>query len=684
MSEFLCITGTDTDAGKTVVAAALARAAVERGLRVLLIKPIQTGNIAGADGQPEAPDLAIYREAVYDPLHGVIPGVTMRAISLFTAACSPHLAAQREGCLLTAAGIVRGIHNAVSSCSADLVLTEGAGGLFTPLNETETLCDVFALLGWPVLLTAANRLGTLNHLLLSLDAARSRGLPCPGFVMAATSAAGGELESDIQNDNPHIAAKLSGVPCLSKIPYLEGLHSSDAADRENAWKRAAHIVKPVLDMLSGPMITQSSADLLDFDREHVWHPYTSALAPLPTREAVATQGNRITLRDGRELIDGMASWWCAVHGYRHPALMAALREQAERMPHVMFGGLTHAPAVDLARKLLSMAPAGLEHVFFADSGSVAVEVALKMALQYQRTAGDSTRIKILALRGGYHGDTLGAMSVCDPENGMHSLFNGILPQQIFAPRPECRFDAPYDLSSEQALKAIFDQHGKSLAAMILEPIVQGAGGVWCYHPNYLRKAQELCRVHGCLLILDEIATGFGRTGKLFACEHGGVSPDILCLGKALTGGVMSLAATLATREVAVGISRNGGVLMHGPTFMANPLACAVSNASLDLLVDGSWKHEVARIETRLKLGLEPCRDARGVVDVRVLGAIGAIEMSSSVNVERLQTYFIDKHGVWIRPFNKTMYVMPPYMTPNQDVDTLTGAMHGAVKESKWN
>jgi len=424
-------------------------------------------------------------------------------------------------------------------------------------------------------------------------------------------------------------------------------------------------------------------ELLSFDRSHIWHPYTSALHPLTAYEAVRTSGCCIHLRDGSKLVDGMASWWCAIHGYNHPAILSALKKQADIMPHVMFGGLTHAPAVELARKLLDVTPSRLEHVFFADSGSISVEVAVKMALQYQQAAGDKNKTRLLTVRGGYHGDSLGAMSVCDPEGGMHALFSGILPRQLFAPRPSCPFDGTYDPASAAGLEALFANHGEEIAAFIIEPVVQGAGGMWIYHPSYLKRAEELCREYGCLLIFDEIATGFGRTGKMFACEWAGVEPDIMCVGKALTGGVMTLAATLASGEVARGISAEGGVLMHGPTFMANPLACSAAVASLGLLEDDNWKKNVLRIEKVLREGLDPCRELSGVRDVRVLGAIGVLEMEEAVDVERLQHFFVRECSVWIRPFARLVYIMPPYIIKDGELEQLTYAMRRAVERGIW-
>ncbi len=687
----VCIAGTGTDAGKTVVTAGLAGAARSLGLVPLALKPVQTGCPRGADGSLAAPDAAVYREAC--------AAVPAEALLLFEDACSPHLAARREGRAVTAAGLAGLIMERVEKHEGFTVI-EGAGGVMVPLNDTETLPDLFALLGFPVVLAAANRLGAVNHALLSVAALRARGVEAAGFILTMPAPAGdSELDRRILADNRETIARMTGLPCLAEIPFVEELRAPDAAVRARGWERIARLLVPAVEFLCGGREAQpegtpekvapdnsstgSAPDLLSFDREHIWHPYTSALRPLRAYEAVETRGTRIILRDGQSLVDGMASWWCAIHGYNHPALLAALRAQAARMPHVMFGGLTHEPAVGLARKLLDMAPAGLERVFFADSGSVAVEVALKMALQYQQAGGRPEKSRILTVRGGYHGDTLGAMSVCDPENGMHALFRGVLPRQAFAPRPECRFDAPYDPAQALGLEAAFREHGPAAAALIMEPILQGAGGMWMYHPQYLRRARELCREYGCLLVLDEIATGFGRTGELFACGWAGVEPDILCVGKALTGGVMTLAAALATGEVARGVSRDGGVLMHGPTFMANPLACAVAGASLDLLADGAWREDVARIEAALDKGLAPCRGMPGVRDVRVLGAVGVLEMERPMNTERLQEYFIREHGVWIRPFARLIYVMPPYITPAGELETLTRAMRGAVTENVW-
>jgi adenosylmethionine-8-amino-7-oxononanoate aminotransferase len=417
--------------------------------------------------------------------------------------------------------------------------------------------------------------------------------------------------------------------------------------------------------------------LIQGDKSHVWHPYAS-MGTGPVYPVASASGVRLTLADGRQLIDGMASWWCAVHGYNHPVLNKALEDQLQDMAHVMFGGLTHAPAVKLARRLVEITPPSLEKVFFTDSGSVAVEVAMKMALQYWQALGQ-TRSRFLTVRNGYHGDTFGAMSVCDPVTGMHSLFQGNLSRQLFAPAPAPAFGQPCRDEDMEEFSRILVQQQRNIAAVILEPVVQGAGGMHFYSADYLHRVRDLCDEHDVLLILDEIATGFGRTGKLFACEHAAISPDILCLGKALTGGYMTLAATLVTEEISDVISNHPpGVFMHGPTFMANPLACSLANASIELLLDSNWQAAVARIQNGLVSGLAPCRKLDSVEQVRVLGAIGVVELKHPVDMQRIQPAFVEQ-GVWVRPFGKLVYLMPPFIIDDDDLHSLCTAVTEVIR-----
>jgi len=423
------------------------------------------------------------------------------------------------------------------------------------------------------------------------------------------------------------------------------------------------------------MSFQTTQDWLNYDREHLWHPYTSMTEPLPCYPVESAQGVTIKLADGRELIDGMSSWWAAIHGYNHPKLNAAIEQQLQSMSHIMFGGLTHKPAVTLAKKLIDITAEPLQHVFFADSGSVSVEVAMKMAMQYWYAQGYKNKQKLLTVRSGYHGDTLDCMSVCDPVNGMHSHFKTVLPKQFFAPQPECYADGSTNIDT---LEQLLQKNQAEIAAVIIEPVVQGAGGMRIYCAHYLQQLRLLCDQYDVLLILDEIATGFGRTGTLFAYEQADIVPDILCVGKALTGGTMTLAATLTTKKIVQGISADGsGILMHGPTFMANPLACQVANASIDLLLASPWQDTIKQIEKQLKTELFSCKQYPVVKEVRVIGAIGVVELHKAIDIKTMQARLVAQ-GVWIRPFNKLLYIMPPYIITKNELRKLTSAIHNVL------
>lgn len=429
-------------------------------------------------------------------------------------------------------------------------------------------------------------------------------------------------------------------------------------------------------------MNKKHTETLEFDKNHVWHPYTSMSKPLPSYLVESAQGVHISLATGEQVVDGMSSWWSVLHGYNHPELNQALVKQSEKFSHVMFGGLTHEPAVELAKNLISITPSGLNKVFLSDSGSVSVEVALKMAIQYWHSKNKAEKHKILTVKNGYHGDTFAAMSVCDPVNGMHQLFEPVLMKNLFAPAPNISFDQVWQADDTDELAAMFAQHHHEIAAFIIEPIVQGAGGMRMYHPNYLKACRALCDQYNVLMIADEIATGLGRTGKLFACEWAEISPDIICLGKTLTGGYMTLAATLCTDEIANSISNGeAGCFMHGPTFMGNPLACAVANASLGILKRNEWQQQVANISAAFKQQLLPLQTHHRVHDVRVLGAIGVVEATENVNMAEIQKRFVEL-GAWIRPFGKLIYVMPPFVISAEQITLLVNAISTVLNEDK--
>ncbi len=661
MAKAYLICGTGTDVGKSVVCAGL----LKNMPCGQAIKIVQTGE--------KLFDQNLYAEAC--------PRGRSKTLRHFMLPASPHLAASMENQAINLAALAEEARAKIQE--AEVTLLEGSGGLMTPLSATDTFLDFMVDLGCPLILVVANVLGAINHALLSLDALKRADLKVEGLIFTHPDA--GYAESHpISIDNMEIIKRRSQADILGVVPHLSEL--SRESRKEETWdkvaaclgKAATHLLKP--DRAPEP----EPAVISDFDQAHLWHPYCPAPGMgEPNWLVEKTAGNYIYLKNGRKLLDGMSSWWCAIHGYGRPELSAALNMQARTMSHVMFGGLTHEPAVELGRILLKVLPPGLEKIFWVDSGSVAVEVALKMAVQYWRGLGCSKKVKMISHFGGYHGDTLGAMSVSDPVNGMHARFSGFVPKQIFVPRPATPFHASFDKNSLSALAEAAEKHHHECAAVIIEPVIQGAGGMWMYHPDYLKGLKEICRCYNLLLIYDEIATGFGRTGKMFAADWAGANPDIMCLGKALTGGTMTLAATVCTRPVAESISSNGAALMHGPTFMGNPLACRVAMASLALLQSSDWAGRVHAIQHALEEGLAGCRGMAEVRDVRVLGAIGAVEMARPVNVCRLRKYCAEQHGVWVRPFNNLIYLMPPYTVTADDCARLSKAVSQAVKGREW-
>lgn len=661
------ITGTDTEIGKTHVTTLLLKALKKAGFPVTAIKPVQTGCLRIGQ-ELSAPDVIQYRSS----------GVPAFALESFEAAASPQLAARLEGKTLSVHVLSEQLQQRLHKM--DFAVMEGAGGVFTPLNENESFIDLMRAWQLPVILVVGNKLGCLNHARLTLQALSMAGIPLLGIIanraeplQRLDAGAGDDIRNQERflHDNIHALAQLGlryQAPLLATIGYNE-------TDPD---------LSGVIDALARLSPTEAIRNDLAFDRDHLWHPYTKADSELSAAPVVFAQDRTLYLADGKKLIDGTSSWWCAMHGYGQRDLIEAIQRQAARLSHVMFGGLTHNPAIELGRRLLKLLPHGLEHIFYVDSGSVAVEVAMKMAVQYWRAQGNTRRRLLLTPKGGYHGDTHGAMSVCDPSEGMHTLFHGTIVEQIFVERPSVAFNEPFDPNCLDSMRRTFQTRGEDIAAVILEPICQGAGGMWFYHPEYLKGVRELCDQFGALLILDEIATGFGRTGRAFACEWADIVPDIMCIGKGLTGGMLSMAATIVNDRVAETIScanaeHGGGAFMHGPTFMANPLASAVACASLDRFSQGIWKEQTAELQAQMLNELGILKTHEAVQDVRVLGAIGVVQMKQAVNSPRLQRYFIER-GLWIRPFGSLLYLMPPYNTTKDELHQLCQGIVDAVQE----
>ena len=653
------ILGTDTDVGKTLICAGL----LKNLPYAQAIKVIQTGSTLQ--------DQQTYIAAGNSPSR-------VKTLEHLQLAASPHLAAADTNIQLSVTALSWQIKK--ETAQNQLTFIEGSGGILTPINHDETFLDLIADLSAPAILVIKNVLGAINHSLLTINQLRYRGIDIAGIIFTHPTLSDSSEDALIAEDNIKIISQMTALPVLATVPYIPELTSS--VQHQFSWEKVAYALKNAAHVLQSASNHQNET-LTQFDREHLWHPY-SQMHHTPANWLVEkTHGCTLYLDNGLQLIDGMSSWWSAIHGYNHPVLLAAINQQASQMPHIMFGGLTHKPAILLGQRLVEILPDGLERIFYADSGSVAVEVAIKMAIQYFHAQGLPHKNKLVSFMGGYHGDTFGAMSVCDPINGMHTLFNHTIQHQIFAPKPTAPFDQVFDPDSLNEITHIITEHHHECAAIIIEPIVQGAGGMWFYHPDFLKALRTLCSENNILLIVDEIATGFGRTGKLFASNWAGISPDIMCIGKALTGGTMTLAATITTEKIAQGISAHGQVLMHGPTFMANPLACHVALTSIDLLLRSSWQKQVSDIEQQLKSALIPLTYESDVADVRVLGAIGVVEMVAKVNVHKLQSYFVEQCHVWIRPFNNLIYIMPPFIIQPEALAQLTNAIRYAVQKKLW-
>ncbi|MDR1456567.1 MAG: adenosylmethionine--8-amino-7-oxononanoate transaminase [Puniceicoccales bacterium] len=670
-STAIFVTGTDTNVGKTQVTAALLRrwliSASQADGCIAAIKPIQTGCDTA-----DASDITVYRLAISDLPANRQQCVDVACLREFKAACSPHLAAEWEKNQIAPGPLLEELLAIIRSHASTLI--EGAGGILAPINDQEfSMADLAAALNIPIVLVAHNRVGALNQVFLAMAELVRRSLPVAAIVlnqiMEITSL---EEERYCEDNVIRIKNRFPLVPIIT-IPFCSGMPNV----RLNTMERHLGKQLPAKFFISQLKVSTSEepSACQTFDREHLWHPYEDSSPSSPPLPVVSARGVYLHLADGRVLIDGISSWWCVIHGYNHPRLNGAIGKQLQSMAHIMFAGLTHEPAVELGQRLLALAPGNLQKIFYADSGSIAVEVAIKMAVQWSRGIGKPERQRFFALSGAYHGDTFGAMSLCDPEGGMHRRFSAILPQQIFLPRPRIPFGQAIDGAVErQRYEPFFKKYAHEVAGFFLEPIAQCAGGFWFYSADYLELFKRLCEEYDILFIADEIATGFGRTGKLFACEWANIAPDILCVGKGLTGGCITLAATLTTDAIARAIARDGP-LMHGPTYMANPLACAAASASLYLIADGTWRKKTWHIEKFLRENLAPLSNFEGIADVRVLGSMGVVEVREPVNRQSFQRYCVDR-GVWLRPFANVLYTMPAYIIDDDQLQKITSAIGG--------
>lgn len=653
MKKSYFITATGTDVGKTFFTTLLLAKFISLGINTRAIKPIETGFESSGE-IPQNSDIASYMSV--DKNNCFMPVYT------FKYPASPDFAANLEKSSID-------INKVYDYCikhmqSSDITLIEGAGGILVPLNKEQNFSHLIKMLGISVILVVENKLGALNNAILNIEFCQNNGIDIACIVMNKTN-----LNDKIAISNINFIKEKYDIALIT-IPYIQN-------------KTFNTLVKEVdFSEFLNDLNIQNDEYKFDskFDKNHLWHPYTSMLEPLKTYFVNYAYDKHIFTNQGK-LLDAMSSWWAVWHGYNKENINKAAISQINKFSHVMFGGITHEPAINLGKKLIEILPSSLEHIFYSDSGSVSVEVAIKMALQYQYNKNPK-KTKILTPFGGYHGDTFGAMSVCDPINGMHSLFKNTLAKQIFFEKPKCAYDEQFKESFLDDLKIKLKEHKDEIAAIILEPIVQGAGGMRFYNKKYLKFIRDICDKEDIVLIFDEIATGFGRTGEMFAMDLAKVTPDIVCLGKAITAGFMSFGVTIANKKIAHGVSENNLPFMHGPTFMANAMACSVALESINTLLNSNWKENVRNISIWLKNSLEKCKEFDIVKDVRVLGAIGVVELKTDVNMERIQEFFV-KEGVWLRPFGKLIYTMPHFNFDKNDIEKISNAIYKCIKEGAY-
>lgn len=647
------ITATDTNVGKTFITTLLLAKLLSLGKKAKAIKPVETG-FESNGGIPQTSDIASYISV--DKNSCFMPAYS------FVYPASPDFAASLENKHIDMDEIYSYCKEHIKN--SEITLIEGAGGILVPLNEKQNFSHLIKMLNISVILIVENKLGAINNTLLNLEFCKNNGIDVACIVMNKTDTIDKIATSNVDFIKKHYSIPLIIVPKFEKIDFKKLINKIDFSE-----------------FLSNLDIKDDEYKFdSEFDKNHLWHPYTSMLKPLKIYFAYYAHDKHIFTNHGK-LLDGMSSWWAMWHGYNMDNINNAAISQINKFSHVMFGGITHKPAINLGKKLLEILPSNLEHIFYSDSGSVSVEVAIKMALQYQQNK-NIKKTKILTPLGGYHGDTFGDMSVCDPVNGMHSLFKDTLAKQIFFEKPKCAYDEEFDESFLDDLKAKLKEHKSEIAAIILEPIVQGAGGMWFYNKEYLKFIREICDKEDIVLIFDEIATGFGRTGEIFAIDLSGVTPDIICLGKAITAGFMSFGVTVSNKKVAHGVSQNNLPFMHGPTFMGNPLACTVALESINTLLNSNWKQDIKNINKWLKDGLQKCKEFDVVKDVRVLGAIGVVELKIDVNMEHIQEFFV-KDGIWLRPFGKLIYTMPHFNFNENDIDKICSSIYKCIKQKAY-